>query len=152
MIDIASDRECYIWQEVSHVGLVASEHNIADGLKKEHPNNSLGKLVNSGYDHKHVKKCVHRTLPHSVTGKVVVWNNLWSGDASVYPVTECVRTRVFWYYKGPDSTKVGLALRTVSSYRVRGLCQNAAPPCENVWLHGPRTGSDGRSWTWPLTL
>ena len=48
MIDIASGRECYNRKELSHVGLVASEHNIADGLTKETPNNALENLMSSG--------------------------------------------------------------------------------------------------------
>ena len=55
-IDIASARECYNRQEISNVGLVASEHNIADGLTKETPNNALENLMSSGYDHNPVKK------------------------------------------------------------------------------------------------
>ena len=35
MIDIAAARESYNREEISNVGLIMSEHNIADGLTKE---------------------------------------------------------------------------------------------------------------------
>ena len=41
MIDIAAARESYNREEISTVGLVLSEHNIADGLTKEVPNQAL---------------------------------------------------------------------------------------------------------------
>ncbi|CDF36767.1 unnamed protein product [Chondrus crispus] len=72
MIDIASARECYNRQEISHVGLVSSEHNIADGLTKETPNNALERLISSGYDRNPVKKWIYRTQPSSAIGKVAV--------------------------------------------------------------------------------
>ena len=72
MIDIASARECYNRQEISHVGLVSSEHNVADGLTKETPNNALEKLMTNGYDHNPVKRWIHRTQPSSSIGKVAV--------------------------------------------------------------------------------
>ncbi|CDF36525.1 unnamed protein product [Chondrus crispus] len=62
MIDIASARECYNRQEISHVVLVSSEHNIADGLTKETPNNALENLMNSDYDRNPVKKWIHRVV------------------------------------------------------------------------------------------
>ena len=72
MIDIASARECYTRHEISHVGLVASEHNIADGLTKETPNNILENLLSSSYDRNPVKKWIHRTQPSSSIGKGAV--------------------------------------------------------------------------------
>ena len=61
IIDIVSAKECCNQQEISHLVLVASEHNTADGLTKETPNNAFEKLVNSGYDRNPVKKWINRT-------------------------------------------------------------------------------------------
>lgn len=72
MTDIASARECYNRQEISQVGLVSSEHNVADGLTKETPNNALEKLMTSGYDHNPVKRWIHRKQPSFPIRKVAV--------------------------------------------------------------------------------
>lgn len=50
MIDIAAGRESYNQEEISNVGLVMSEHNIADGLTKEKSNQALQNLFSTGYD------------------------------------------------------------------------------------------------------
>lgn len=42
MIDIDSAAECHNLHEISCIGLVPSEHNIADGLSKETPKDALG--------------------------------------------------------------------------------------------------------------
>ena len=41
MIDVASARQCFNRDEISHVGLVSSENNLVDALTKEDPNNAL---------------------------------------------------------------------------------------------------------------
>ena len=41
MIDIAYARQFYNRDEISHVGLVSSENNLADGLTKEYPNDAF---------------------------------------------------------------------------------------------------------------
>ena len=72
MIDIASATECYNRQEISHVDLVALEHNIADGLTKEVPNNALEELMNSGYGLNPVKKWIHDIQSSSAIVKVAL--------------------------------------------------------------------------------
>lgn len=56
MIDIASARQCYNREEISQVGLVASENNIADGLTKEYANDALEKQLSSSTDLNPVRK------------------------------------------------------------------------------------------------
>lgn len=50
LIDIAAARESYNQEEISNIGLVLSEHNIADGLIKYKPNKALETLIATGLD------------------------------------------------------------------------------------------------------
>ena len=50
MIDIATARESYNREEISNVVFVMYEHNIADGLTKEYPNEDLKDLLLTGFD------------------------------------------------------------------------------------------------------
>lgn len=65
-IDIVSARQSYNREEISQVGLVASENNIADGLTKEKPNDALNKLLDSGFDLNPVRKWIVRTPARSL--------------------------------------------------------------------------------------
>ena len=60
IIDIVAAREAYNRQEISNVGLVLSEHNIADGLTKIKPNKALDQLLKTGIDSNPVQQWVIR--------------------------------------------------------------------------------------------
>ena len=60
LIDISAAREAYNRHEISNVGLVLSEHNIADGLTKPKPCSSLMQVMTSGYDKNPVQQWIFR--------------------------------------------------------------------------------------------
>ena len=72
MIHIADGRKSYNREEISTVGLVLSEHNIADGLTKENVNDALQDLLSTRFDRNPVQKFIVRTLASSLskTGSV----------------------------------------------------------------------------------
>ena len=70
IIDIASSRQCYNRDEISQVGLVSSENNVADGLTKKTPNDALEKLLYTGYDLNTVREWIVRTPASSTYGKM----------------------------------------------------------------------------------
>lgn len=61
MIDVAAARESYNKYEISNVGLVASDYNIADALTKEKCNPALEELLRTGKDMNPVKQWIIRT-------------------------------------------------------------------------------------------
>ena len=65
MIDIAAARESYNREEISNVGLIMSEHNVADGLTKENPNEALKDLLPTGFDRNSVQQFIVRTQASS---------------------------------------------------------------------------------------
>lgn len=68
MIDIAAAREAYNREEISNVGLVSSDDNIADALTKENSNDALDKLIRTGLDKTPVQQWIIRTNTSSTTG------------------------------------------------------------------------------------
>lgn len=58
MIDIAATRESYNRQEISNVGLVSGEDNMADALTKTNPNHALRDVMDTGYDKTPVKQWI----------------------------------------------------------------------------------------------
>ena len=72
MVDIVFSRHCDNREEISHVGLVSLENNVADGLKKELPNDALEKLLDAGYDLNTVRKWIVRTPVSYTSGKMTV--------------------------------------------------------------------------------
>ena len=58
MIYIAAARESYNREEISNVGLVMSEHNIADGLTREYPNEALKDHLRTGFDRSPVQQII----------------------------------------------------------------------------------------------
>lgn len=66
MIYIEAARESYNREEISNVGLVLSENNIADSLTK--PNKALEKLLATGIDDNPVQQWIIRTKTSSCKG------------------------------------------------------------------------------------
>ncbi|CDF40899.1 unnamed protein product [Chondrus crispus] len=62
MIDIAASREAYNKHEISNVGLVLSEHNIADGLTKVNRCKALEEVVKTGFDKNPVQQWIFRRI------------------------------------------------------------------------------------------
>lgn len=60
MIDIAAAREAYNRHEISNVGLVLSEHNLADSLTKPGIYAALETVVKTGYDRNPVQQWIFR--------------------------------------------------------------------------------------------
>lgn len=65
MIDIAAARQAYELEEISNIGLVRSEHNIADGLTKPKFCKALGNLLKTGMDLNPVEQWIIRTSTRS---------------------------------------------------------------------------------------
>ena len=65
LIDIAATRESYNANEISNVGLVRSEHNVADGLTKTKFCRALDDLLRTGMDKIPVQHGVIRRTPRS---------------------------------------------------------------------------------------
>lgn len=65
MIDIAAAREFYTREDISNVGLVSSEHNMADGLIKQKQNKALEDLLRTGKDTNPVQQWIIRMNPSS---------------------------------------------------------------------------------------
>ena len=61
MIDVAAARGAYNRNDISNVGLVLSQHNIADGLTKITNCKSLNEVMESGYDKNPVQQWIFRT-------------------------------------------------------------------------------------------
>ena len=65
LIDIAAAREAYNRREISNVGLVTSDNNMADSLTKVKPSGALGLLLATGVDRTPVEQWVIRPGPVS---------------------------------------------------------------------------------------
>ena len=65
MIDIAATREAYNANEVSNVGLLGSENNVADGLTKPKYCKALEALLRTGKDENPVEQWIIRTPSRS---------------------------------------------------------------------------------------
>ncbi|CDF33317.1 unnamed protein product [Chondrus crispus] len=65
MIDIAAAREAYNENEISNVGLVRSEHNVADGLTKPKYCKALESLLRTGKDENPVEQWIIRAPSRS---------------------------------------------------------------------------------------
>lgn len=61
MIDVAAAREAYKRNEISNVGLVKSEHNVADGLTKPGPCAALEAVLRTGRDTNPVQQWIIRS-------------------------------------------------------------------------------------------
>jgi len=60
LIDVAAAREAYNRREISNVGLVMSDNNIADSLTKVKPSGALEPLLATGVDRTPVEQWVIR--------------------------------------------------------------------------------------------
>ena len=65
MIDICAAREAYRREEVNSIGLVASEHNVADGKNKWKNANGIVKVMNYGCDYAIVEQWILRESSRS---------------------------------------------------------------------------------------
>ena len=72
MIEIASAIQFHNRDEITHVGLVSSENNVADGWTKEYPSDSWETLLDTGYDLNIVRKCIVKTPASSTSGKMAM--------------------------------------------------------------------------------
>ena len=63
MIDIAAAQDAYNKHEISNVGLVKSEHNIADGLTKPGLCSALNTMLRTGVDNNPVQQWIIRSNP-----------------------------------------------------------------------------------------
>ncbi len=61
MIDVAAAREAYNRHEISNVGLVQSEHNIADGLTKPGQCAAMSAMMKTAKDVNPVQQWITRT-------------------------------------------------------------------------------------------
>lgn len=66
MIDLRALQEAYKREEISHVGLIGSEHNPADGLTKSKPNHALEDILLNAVDNTPIKQWIFRTTASSM--------------------------------------------------------------------------------------
>ena len=79
MIDVAAAREAYNRHDISNVGLVVSEHNIADGLTKLGNCKAPNRVMQTGYDKNPVQQWIFPSKEHKVcTSKGEECCTLWT--------------------------------------------------------------------------
>ena len=62
MLDIYTGQQAYKLHEISNIGLVRKNHNLADGLTKVHMKNSLYNPIFSGKHESEAEKCIRRDI------------------------------------------------------------------------------------------